>query len=168
MRDSRVPRSPEWVSSHIHEAFVLCGAIPIVKTSNGMPAYSAIFGAFPYVDAAKPNWLEQVRKLMTDDAYYRSYIERWSRRAERAATSPDGLRWAAGTRGGIKSGPQLWRELTVGRRLDSHRSTSAKAAFFHCQFFGASLHGPRPTDEHTRVTSWKPCVTSNEFTPSRA
>lgn len=31
-------------------------------------------GAFPHVDAANPGWLNQVKRLMSDDAHYAAFL----------------------------------------------------------------------------------------------
>lgn len=64
----------DWVSEHIYQAIVRCGAIPIVKTHRGLPDYAALYGRLPLVDAARDGWLETVRRLMTDDDYYRAFL----------------------------------------------------------------------------------------------
>jgi len=51
----------DWVSEHIYQAIVRCGAIPIVKTHRGLPDYAALYGRLPLVDAARDGWLETVR-----------------------------------------------------------------------------------------------------------
>jgi hypothetical protein len=47
-----------------------CGAIPIIHQIGGVPDYEGIYGFFPHVNASKPGWLEECRRIMRDDAYY--------------------------------------------------------------------------------------------------
>ena len=74
---------PDWVSEHIYESVALCGAIPIVRTRRGQPDYTAAYGDLPLVDAGKRGWMNEVRKLMTSDDYYTSFLQRYVSAARR-------------------------------------------------------------------------------------
>ena len=61
----------------------MCGAIPIVRTRRGQPDYTAAYGDLPLVDAGKRGWMNEVRKLMTSDDYYTSFLQRYVSAARR-------------------------------------------------------------------------------------
>ena len=63
-----------YITGRLPLAMGTCGAIPIVKQRDGLPRYSAI-GGFPYIDAGRDGWLEQVRRVLEDDDYYRAFLD---------------------------------------------------------------------------------------------
>ena len=64
----------DYVTRSLFQALAVCGAIPIVKAPRGVPDYVGLFGRFPYVNASRPGWLDEVRRILTDDAYYRRLL----------------------------------------------------------------------------------------------
>lgn len=98
----------DYVNDNLFQALHACGAIPLVLTVGGLPDYEALFtsdvapassstrggaheGAemrddrrpppLAIIDAARPGWLQEVRRVLDDDEYYRRLVMRGRRRA---------------------------------------------------------------------------------------
>ena len=72
---------PDYVSEKLQNA-VDCGAIPIVRSVHGVPAFTSMFGDLPWLDAGElqaSDFLSQVRKLLTDDSHYKTVWDTWVR-----------------------------------------------------------------------------------------
>jgi hypothetical protein len=136
----------DWVSLNLCQALA-CGAIPIVKsiwTPTGItPDYHALYGpGLPLVNASRPGWLEEVRRIMTDDDYYRGKLSGWKDTPHRAkapserpanvhcqffdATAAANAQWPAHPRhpqadGGSSYGATTTMQLTRASTLQPHQ-----------------------------------------------
>ena len=148
----------DWISANLWSAIVRCGAIPIVKTSrNGWPAYSEIYGeGMPYVDAAEPDWLGQVARLMTNNSLFEEVSTQASMVARRellllsqaASTMTSG---ATTTAGGESRSRKIW--------------SSSWGGGYHCKWFNVHRMGQQG-ELRPRHIRWSPC--SNAATNDRA
>ena len=53
-----------------------CGAVPIVRTVNGLPDYNGLYGRFPMLDGARLDaaFASSVRQVLTDQRTFESYM----------------------------------------------------------------------------------------------
>ncbi|KAL1523846.1 hypothetical protein AB1Y20_018767 [Prymnesium parvum] len=66
-----------WISQNLCNVVEMCGAIPIIKSVNGWPDYRKLYGQIPLLNASKPGWLDEARRVMTDDGYYHKLLTSW-------------------------------------------------------------------------------------------
>ena len=55
---------PGYYTWDLLTAIRLCGAIPIVFSAAAKPDHEAELGEFPHVDASRPGWLVEARRLI--------------------------------------------------------------------------------------------------------
>ena len=119
----------------------MCGAIPIVRSRRGVPAYGAIYGGVvPMIDADDPDWLSQVSHVLSNDTFYLELIDRW-REAGRARVLPP------------RSMPTT--ERAKARRVESFKAGRVQSPVkhpWHCQWFGQAVLRQR-----ARRVAWEPC-----------
>ena len=119
---------PGYFGDMLVSAIQRCRAIPIIHPVAGLPNYADL-GHFPAINASQPGWLNLTRRIMSDDAFYKSFVTSW-RRAPRIGTAP--------------GRPSTASERPPGATL---------AQTFHCQFFDSSI---RTLPE--RYVAWEPCA----------
>ena len=75
---------PDYVSEKVFNA-VGCGAIPIVRSRSGVPAFDELLGPFPRIDAGElsmTDFVAAVRRVMSDDGAYKRLFDEWHVRAQ--------------------------------------------------------------------------------------
>lgn len=80
--------------TNICKALSFCGAIPILLQVEGTPDYAGLYGAFPHVNASRPDWLHVVKRLMHSDDAYEAFIRDGLAAASQAQPSRAGWREA--------------------------------------------------------------------------
>lgn len=110
----------DWVSDNLCQA-LQCGAIPIIKSvwSNGslLPDYQALYGdAIEHlvINASRPGWLSELRRIMSDDTHYQRRHRAWVQHGAEALAA-----------GRARADPGNWHcmrsrlETLHGRRADT-------------------------------------------------
>ena len=66
---------PGYITMNLANAFSVCGAIPIIHQTAGLPDYYAELGYFPNVNASERGWLREAQRLMENDTHYHALLE---------------------------------------------------------------------------------------------
>ena len=129
-----------YITGRLPLAMGTCGAIPIVKQRDGLPRYSPI-GEFPHIDSGRDGWLDQVRRVLEDDDYYRALLDGTMRPASPTQRQNPG---SARPRG-----QGTWTD-------DTEAAREKMGSAYACQYFDEARVPRAP-----REITWAPCAGCN-------